>query len=121
MPIVDMTVRLALALVLVAAVFGKLRTARSRRDYAGMFPAMGVPEALIRPAAVALVVAEAVTAVLLLTPSTATAGAAASLAALVLSLGGAAPGLPETAVAAFAALVIAAVVVRIDDLVSLLR
>lgn len=170
MPILDMTVRLALALVLLAAVVGKLRTAESRRDYAGMFPAMGVPAPLVRPVAVALVGAEAVTAVLLLTPATAALGATASvllfaaltagvysivrsqrrvrcncfggsgdaelstvhlvrnlalvglsLVALALSLSGTAPGVPDVAVSAIAALVIAAVVVRIDDLVSLFR
>ena len=170
MQILDLTVRLALVMVLAAAVVGKLRTAQSRRDYAGMVTAMGVPAALVRPVGVALIGAEAATAALLVGPATAPVGALAavllfaaltvgvyqvvhtkrrvkcncfggsdraelstvhlvrnvalvalSVVALALSLGSGGPGIPEMAVASFGALVIAAVVVRIDDLVSLFR
>lgn len=170
MSVLAMTVRLVLVFVLVAAVFGKLRGAESRRGYLKTFTDMGLPVALRWPVAVGLVVAEVVTAVLLLVPATAAWGSVAAVllfgvltggvlrvvrserkvscncfgasrdatlsgvhvgrnlalvalafAALGLSLNGATAALPQAAVAAFGALVVAAVVVRLDDLVDLLR
>lgn len=170
MSVLAMTLRLALVFVLAAAVFGKLRDADSRRDYLKTFRDMGLPAALRWPVAVGLVIAEAVTAVLLLIPATVAVGSAAAVllfgvlaagvlhivrterkvscncfgassdanlssvhltrnlalvavafGSLGLSLNGATAALPQAAVATFGALIIAAVVVRLDDLVDLVR
>lgn len=170
MPVLTMAVRLILVFVLAAAVFGKLRGAESRRDYLKTFHEMGLPARLRWPVAVGLVLAEVVTAVLLLIPATVAVGSAAAvllfgllaggvlrivrmeqkvscncfgagrdanlsavhvvrnlalfavaLGSLGLSLNGTTAALPQAAVAAFGALIIAAIVVRLDDLVDLVR
>ncbi|MCA2213524.1 MauE/DoxX family redox-associated membrane protein [Jidongwangia harbinensis] len=170
MPALELTLRLALAFVLAAAVAGKLRSAESRDEYTRMFRDVGLPSALRRPAAAGLVAAELATLVLLVLPWTASVGAAAavllfatltagvhqivrserkvtcncfggggdaelstvhvfrnlflvglSVAALLLSLDGGSADLAQMAVAAFGAVIIAAVVSRLDELVDLLR
>lgn len=166
MPVIVMTMRLVLAFVLLAAVVGKL----SDRDAAvTMFADAGVPALLRRPAVGVLVIAEAVTAALLVIPSAAMPGTlAATLLFCLLTAGvirivrsgrtvacncfGGSAGVPLGSVhiyrnvgltalsatasalsmetvgstlpqpaTAFTALIIAAVVVRLDDLVDLLR
>ncbi|MEU7930620.1 MauE/DoxX family redox-associated membrane protein [Micromonospora echinofusca] len=80
MTAVALTLRLALAFVLVAAVVGKLRSRTSRAEYRQMFTALDVPAPWRTPVAVALVAAETVTAALLPFPSTAIAGSAMAAA-----------------------------------------
>ena len=163
-----LTLRLTLALVLVAAVAGKLSTRTSRAEYREMFTAMGIPARWRAPVAVMLVVAEIGTAALLVLPRVAIAGSIAAailfavltagvhqvvrgarqvrcncfgaakgvplspvhvlrngvlvlfaVAATALSIAGGPVSAPASLLAAIGALVLAALVVRFDDVAYL--
>ncbi|MEH0828185.1 MULTISPECIES: MauE/DoxX family redox-associated membrane protein [unclassified Micromonospora] len=164
----ELTARLLLALVFLAAVVGKLRTREGFGSFVGSVGRFGVPARWTRPVARVAVTAEAAVVVLLAVPATAPAGlllAAGLLGVLTLALvgalrrgerpacrcfgsgdgpigarhvvrnlalllvallgllgraaGGAPPGAVDTLLAVGLAVPLAAVVVRLDDLVAL--
>ncbi|SCG65813.1 Methylamine utilisation protein MauE [Micromonospora halophytica] len=78
----ELTARLLLALVFLAAVVGKLRTRSDFADFVATVGRFGVPARWTRPVARAAVAAEAAVVVLLVTPGAAPAGSALAVALL---------------------------------------
>ncbi|MEV4483909.1 MauE/DoxX family redox-associated membrane protein [Micromonospora coxensis] len=78
----ELTARLLLALVFLAAVVGKLRTRSDFADFVATVGRFGVPARWTRPVAATAVAAEAAVVVLLVTPGAAPAGLALAVVLL---------------------------------------